>query len=394
MSSLKLHPSSGDSAIWLGYAGYASGSVVLPMVLVAMSGELGFDLASGGALHLVRCAVMMISMAMSAWLAGLWGKHCALGVSMMLISAGLAACSVSSAYWMLAGAIVLVGLGNGLFEGLATGYAQDLHIDDNPGRYINITHSFWPLGILLTVMGAGIYLEYGGSWRFLVLMPCVFLLVPALLFFYGSSQRHRPMSSGMPEHSAGTPLSSIRFLLFLCALFLAGGSEHCFTFWIPSLIELELSGKGIMCGVGVALFAAGMFVGRFLSGVLPFFKPSTLVVVCALFCSSVSLSIPRVESKNTLLLILPLLGIGTGPLWPSLQYCCASTLREYNSTRLYVLMPLFGIPGCGFFTWLLGLIGERAGLRAGFYMVFGCNLLIAILLMLLNKIQNARTKEK
>ena len=126
--NFKLRLSRWDYATYLGYAGYASGSVIIPMVLVAMSGELGMDYAAGGALHLIRSAVMVVSMLLSGWVAGMAGKPRTLGSAMLLIAAGLLVCSFVSGYLPLAGAIVLIGLGNGLFESLATGFAQDLHV--------------------------------------------------------------------------------------------------------------------------------------------------------------------------------------------------------------------------------------------------------------------------
>ena len=390
--NFKLRLSRWDYATYLGYAGYASGSVIIPMVLVAMSGELGMDYAAGGALHLIRSAVMVVSMLLSGWVAGMAGKPRTLGSAMLLIAAGLLVCSFVSGYLPLAGAIVLIGLGNGLFESLATGFAQDLHVGNNPGRYINITHSFGPLGILLAVMGTGLFLENSGQWRIPVMVTAGVLLMPAVLFFGRSGCRELKFSRPVSFRMSAVPLRDPRFLIFLAALFLAGGSEHCFTFWLPSLIELELAGNGVLCGTGVALFAAGMFVGRFASGICSNVKPSVLIFSCALFCAAVSLAVPQISSKYTLMFILPLLGVATGPLWPNLQYFCCSTLKEYDPTTLYILLPLFGIPGCGFFTWLLGVIGEYTGLRNGFYVVFLCNLMIAVLVLISVKLQDNREK--
>ena len=380
-----------DFATYLGYVGYASSSVIIPMVLVAICGELGMDLASGGALHLIRSGVMIFSMILSGWAAERFGKKITLGCSMLLISAGLMLCSAVSGYSLLAGAIILIGVGSGFFESLATGFTQDLHADGDPGKFINITHSFWPLGILLTVMGAGIFMEYNGLWRIPVMTVAVFLLLPCILFLYRSKSVSN-VTRKFQLSKAAEPMKNPRFLIFLAALFLAGGSEHCFTFWLPSLIELELAGKGILCGAGVALFAAGMFTGRMISGIFGNLRPAFQIALCSLFCAAVSLTIPQISSKHTLLLILPLLGIATGPLWPNLQYFCTSTLKEYDPTVLYILMPLFGIPGCGFFTWLLGLVAKHTGLRNGFYIVFLCNLMIALLVWISVKLQDRKEK--
>jgi fucose permease len=46
---------------------------------------------------------------------------------------------------------------------------------------------------------------------------------------------------------------------------------------------------------------------------------------------------------------------------------------------LFVLLSCAGIPGCGFFTWLMGWIGNSSGLGAAFYIVPACYAGLAVL---------------
>ena len=48
---------------------------------------------------------------------------------------------------------------------------------------------------------------------------------------------------------------------------------------------------------------------------------------------------------------------------------------------LFILLSCAGIPGCGFFTWLMGCLGDQTGdLRLAFYLVPGCYLTLAVLI--------------
>ena len=378
-----------DWAVFSGYAGYAASTAVIPMILVPMGQELKFDLASGGALHLVSRVVMVVSMLLAGAASKRFGKNAVLSFSILLIAAGLTICGTAGDYLFLIVALVVTGLGSGFFESLATGFIQDQHAGKDAGRYINITHSFWPLGILLTGLGAGAWLQCGWSWQLLLFTLAGLLLIPVILFRLKSGAS---AGNPVPEFKWKEfclPLKNPRFILFLAALFLTGGSEHCLTFWTPSYIASEYSGQGFICGSGVALFVAGMFIGRAGSGLLKV-RPDHLVIVCGVLAALAAPLIPLLHSAWLLLILLPFLGIATGPLWPSLQYCCTSSLKQYNPTLLYILMPLFGIPGCGICTFLLGLIGEKYGLRTGFFLVFVCNLVIAALITLHLKMESKK----
>ena len=369
-----------DWAVFLGYAGYAAGTAVIPMVLVPMGQELQLNLTLEGALHLVSRIIMIVSMLLAGAASKRFGKKNILCVSILLIAVGLAVCGCTAEYAVLASALLVMGFGNGFFESLATGFMQDRHPGRWAGRYINITHSFWPLGILLTGLVAGTWLQYGGSWKILLFGLAGLLIIPVIMF--RTADGNREAGTGFPEFKwkeFGVPLKNPRFILFLAALFLTGGSEHCITFWTPSYIASEYSGRGFICGSGVALFVAGMFIGRAAGGLLKI-RPDRLIIICSVLAAVSAPLIPLVRSVWLLLVLLPMLGIAIGPLWPSLQYCCTSCLKQYDATLLYILMPLFGIPGCGICTFLLGLIGGKFGLQTGFYLVFACNLVIAALI--------------
>ncbi|RKX43086.1 MAG: hypothetical protein DRP64_08750, partial [Verrucomicrobia bacterium] len=56
-------------------------------------------------------------------------------------------------------------------------------------------------------------------------------------------------------------------------------------------------------------------------------------------------------------------------------------LPEADTTMLFILLSCAGIPGSGFFTWLMGFIGNRTGdLSTAFYLVPACFLGLALLI--------------
>ncbi|HAL44734.1 MAG TPA: hypothetical protein DCP47_02265, partial [Phycisphaerales bacterium] len=141
-----------DYAAFTSFISYAAGSVAIPVALVALANELGFSLqagglSAGGALQVGRSIPMVLAMLVCGFAAGRWGKRKTMGISVLFMGIGIGLCAIAPAYGILFFGLMIAGIGEGVIEGLATPFIQDLHLDQ-PGRYINFTHSFWSVGVL------------------------------------------------------------------------------------------------------------------------------------------------------------------------------------------------------------------------------------------------------
>ncbi len=242
-----------DYAACLAFAAYAMCSMVVPMCLVPLAAELGFPLDDGGmglggALQIARSIPMVAAMLLCGFISGIWGKRRSLGVSLLFMAGGIVACSIAPAYGVLFAALVFSGMGEGVIEGLATPFVQDLHPDES-GRYLNLTHAFWSVGIVFLVLTAGALLLEGVSWRLVTLGCGLAALVPAALLLLPGKVR-TPMSDRFVKthwravcRDARDIMRVPRFWLFFAAMFFAGGGEFCLTFWCASFIQLERRGR-------------------------------------------------------------------------------------------------------------------------------------------------------
>ncbi len=380
-----------DHAAFLTFFTYASATVVIPVALVSLAGELDFDLAAGGmaaggALNLGRNALMVVSMLACGFLAGRWGKRRTFAHAVLLMGAGIGLCALAPAYGLLFVALSVAGIGEGIIEGLATPFVQDLHPDE-PGRYINFAHAFWPIGVLSTVLAAGALLASGVSWRWILGTIAVLSVVPAGLLL-------APCRDGrqFPEHPEPLPWRTVlghavvilrrpRFWLFFAAMFVAGGGEMGLTYWSASYIQLYFDGSAWTGGAGTACFAAGMMVGRTGWGYLiRQHQLPALVVGSALAGTAVTLVFPVLNHLWIFLGLLFVAGLATAPFWPSVQAYSADRLPGTDTTMLFVLLSCAGVPGCGFMSWLMGYVGNRSGLDQAFYLVPGCFLVLAVLI--------------
>ena len=69
-------------------------------------------------------------------------------------------------------------------------------------------------------------------------------------------------------------------------------------------------------------------------------------------------------------------GVGTAPFWPSIQSYAVDRLPGTDVTMVFVLLSCAGIPGCGIFTWFMGVIGDWWGLRVSFFLAPLCFLVM------------------
>jgi len=381
-----------DMAAFCVFFAYAAGTVVLPVALVTLAQDLGFALTeggmtAGGALHLGRTGAMVVSILVCGFIAGHRGKRLTFGAATMLLAAGLLFCSLAPSYAVLLCALLAAGLAEGVIEGLATPFVQDLHPAE-PGRYINFTHAFWSVGVLVTVLVSGALLSLGISWRLITGGVAVTALIPAALLLLPARAGHRYPEHPEPLHwtrvagQVSAILRRPRFWLFFGAMFVAGGGEFCLTYWSASYIQLNISPSAFAGGAGVACFSGGMVLGRTSWGFLiRQHRLRALILFSALAGTAITLVLPMVHHPALFFLLLFLAGYATAPFWPSVQSYCADRLPEADTTMLFILLSCAGVPGCGFFTWLMGYLGNQSGgLRQAFYLVPACFLTLALLI--------------
>lgn len=393
-----------DYAAFSGFFLYASGSIALPVTLVILARELGFSLeeggmSAGGALSLGRTMSIVAAMLLCGFLAGRWGKRRTFGAAIVLVGIGLVLCSFAGAYSVLFLSLMVVGLGDGVIEGLATPFVQDLHPQE-PGRYINFAHGFWSVGIFVTVLISGALPSLGVSWRLIIAGVACCALAPATLLL-GPCRKGReypdhpePLHWRIVHDHAAAILGVRRFWLFFAAMFAAGGGEACLTYWSASYIQLHYATGAWAGGVGLACFSAGMVLGRTGWG---FFirqhQLPRLVVFSALAGVLLTLTIPLLTDRFLFFGLLFLSGLATAPFWPSIQSIGVDSLPGKDTTMIFILLSCAGIPGNGVLVWLMGWMANRTGgLNTAFYLVPVCYLIVAVLIWADRRIYAARRK--
>ncbi len=389
-----------DYAGYSAFISYALCSLSIPLTIVAMGKSLNFPLdaggmAAGGTLHLIRSIAIVAALLLCGAVAGRFGKRVSMGCCMLMTGVGILLCGLAPVYWVLIPCLLFAGFGEGICEGVATPFVQDLH-RDAPERYVNIAHGMWSVGILLCVVLAGGLLTLGVSWR-LILVGCgVMAALSSLLFLWkeraGQQYAESAEKTGMRQvlQYSGAIARTPRFWVYCLGMFMGAGAEFCLTFWAAAYLQLGFDAGAWFVGLGTGAIALGMFLGRTLFG---YFAKREYLKHLLLFSGlgTIPLSLllvvlrPEMFPSTTVLFtalfgILFLCGIGIAPYWPSLQVHGVANLPELDSTMLYIYFSAMGIPGCGFFTWMMGVLGDHFGLRGAFLLIPGSLVLFCLII--------------
>ena len=382
-----------DYAAFLSFMSYSACSIIIPMALVAISKSFNFPLddgglGQGGALQLGRSFIMVVSMLGCGYLAGIIGVKKTMVTGLLTMGLSIILAALSPMYGLLFFFVACAGFGEGILEGYATPFVQNLHKNDEPGRYITFTHGFWSVGIFLAVLIAGYLLMIEVNWR-LVVGFCGFLaMFPAILIML----KEKPNQQHYPELKNSVPFSvtwkraikiiSIpRFWIFFASMIFAGGGEYCLTFWCASYIQTTLKANAFVGGLATAIFAAGMIGGRLYFGANVREKNfKKLIVIVGFTGALIGMIFPHVQNLVLLIILLLFLGIASAPFWPTIQSFACNRMRV-DDTMLFILLSCAGVPGCGIFTFLMGVVGDKIGFTESFYLVPICYVIMSLLIL-------------
>lgn len=389
-----------DYASYAAFTMYSMCSLAIPLTIVAMGKSLNFPLdaggmASGGILHAVRSIFMIIALVSCGLVAAKLGKRLTMGLSVAFFGTGILLCSLCTEYAWLFPCLVLAGLGEGVCEGIATPFIQDLH-KDAPERYVNIGHSFWSIGIGCAVFIVGGLLTFGVNWRIIFAIIGLLSIASSAVFLW----KENPLAK-YPESNETSKFSEIiaktkiivrKKSFWICSLgmFFGAGAEFGLTFWSAAYMELTFHTGAFVSSLGTGAIALGMFFGRAYFGYIA--TPSKLRYIL-LFCGAGTIPVtllmaflkpgiaPVWLTFVILFVLLFLSGIGIAPYWPTMQVYGVQKLPECDSTLLYIYFSAMGIPGCGFFSWLMGAVGDKFG-TTGTIAVVPCCLIVFLAVVL------------
>ncbi len=360
----------------LSHAALASGGVLPGICLVQLAGEFRLSDAQCGVFLAVAPTVSLVTLPLFGLLAERWGKRVLLVAGLALLACAMASYGAATDYsFMLVGSAFL-GISSSIIDALVSPLVVDLY-PRHGAPVMNLVHCCFQVGIVLVALGAGMYLANEGLWRH-TFLP-VLIVATAVSVAFAITRFPPPLVHVEPLRLTGL-LCNRRFWICAVVIFMAGGVESGILVWVPAFLQrfdlavlghwlaesLHLADpKPLLGGLGVALFAAPMVVGRWLYGSFAerFGYVPILMASCTI-CAVALVGLGFANTAGSSIMWLAMLGLALSGVWPTLLILAGTTIRASTPT-LFSLLAMAGLAGVSICNWGVGQLSSAYGLQAG-----------------------------
>lgn len=227
---------------------------------------------------------------------------------------------------------------------------------------LTMTHGIAGIGMIGGVVYSGLMLNAGYDWRIIYTMMSVAVGAVAVVFcIVRFPKMHQSAAGGLAELKHWFTRREL-YPTYL-ALFLYVGAEGAVTGWMATFMTTTLGYSSLLASLGTAAIWTVVTVGRIVCAGLvgTRYTVRALVSFLCTVCVIGVLLTAGVTMPILFWVALLLVGAGLSALWPLI----ASTALDAgnNGGTAMSLILFFGYFGAAVIPYLIGLIGDAAGLR-------------------------------
>jgi fucose permease len=361
---------------------------LLPVFLTTIAVDLGagarLSAEQLGRIGAVTFTGLVGGILVTGPLADRWGAGIFAVGGNVLIAFGLLVLHWTTDYQMLLGAAFVGGVGAGILDMILSPIVSSLTRGQSQTRALNVLHSFYCIGAIMTILAGSLALRFGLSWRTLALglspIPVVVGIAMWLL----------PMPSLVETGLVRIPTRQLIrqrfFLLTMVAIFLGGATELGMAYWLPAYAEKSLGYSPWIAGLAFLGFSLAMTVGRL--GMM--FLPKTVgAIPLMLFCCAASALLFPIASFAPIpgwaVAACILVGLTGSCLWPTTLAVAADRYPQGGAT-MFALLGALGNFGGIFMPWLVGVVADHWGLRWGLASATFCPLAMILTLLWMRRL--------
>ena len=302
------------------------------------------------------------------------------GVALIVLS------QVNAFYQMLFFAIPL-GIGAGAIDVSLNHYLAKNY----KASHMNYLHSFYGIGVTLgpSIMA---YTLTRNSWRLGYIIVGSILVIIALIVLL-SFKLWRKETTEEKEHHEHIKLKDAlkikkafnSMLIFLLYVHI----ESLLGVWIASYIYIEKSVTYALAALFTTTYYLGLTLGRILSGIFShkISSQKLIIIGISLMLLGAILLIFNFTFFPIYFVIVAILGIGSGPIFPNMMFLNSSKFSEKHLSKVISLQMVIGYMGFGILTPLAGVLFDQISISLyPFVLIFSLSLLtLTIFLYLRNK---------
>jgi len=358
------------------YLSYISHAVInnIPALLFALlSRSYGLTFERLGRLVLINFAMHLMVDVLAIRLADKIGYracliagHLAAAMGLVLFGALPLLLPGELTYMGLCLAVAVFSFGGGMIQVLISPIIDQISGSMAAGA-MTLLHSFYPWGQMLTIVFSTIALRIlpESLWY---AVPIAWSVVPLVTMagFAASPMAEPRMKENL--QSLGELAHMKGFWLAVGLMSFAGATECSMAQWSSLFAEQGIGVSKLMgdllgpCAIALIMALIRMFYGKWESK-FPLEKFLIFGAVGSAVCFATA-----ALSKNAALAMAActMLGVTISLLWPGSVHRGAKQFPN-GGTGLFAMLALGGDVGCSIGPWLLGFVGDRAGLHIGFF---------------------------
>ena len=353
--------------------------VFLTTVRVDLGGRAGLTGEQLGRISAITFAGLVGGILFAGPLADRWGGKPFSVLGALLIGVGLGLLGISPGYSMVLVAVFIMGLGAGILDMVLSPIVAALQ----PGSRttaLNWLHSFYGIGTVATVLVGILAFRLEVGWRTISLTLITVPLLVALGFanvdlppLISDKKGSRTALRDLCRHSS--------FLAVNVAIFLGGALELGLAQWLPAYAEMSLGFSKWTGSISLLAFSAAMAFGRIFGGLIGRrVDPITLMLNCC-WTSVVLFLLACFSPWHAVALAASVaVGLAGSCLWPTTLGVAADRFPR-GGASMFGLLAAFGNLGGILMPWLIGVTADRSSLRLGLATSTACPLLMAFVLL-------------
>lgn len=320
------------------------------------------------------------------------GKLAVLGLGCVLMGIGSYMFAHAWSYAAVFVAVTVMGAGGGLAEGISMAAIADVFEVRGRTSMMNFAQTFFAVGAVLGPLGVSWLLAQHIDWR-LAYVVASGLCVPGALLALTAVMRREERPVGHQHSGEWRLLLKDRLVLALALGVLlyvgAEGGQGC---WLAAYFKQDLHALGPIAAATVALFWAGIGLGRAVTTWTARHLSDYAIVCMALGLATISQTALLVVHSLVLALILvPILGFGLAPVWPTM-ISRASALHPRQTGTVLSIVVSAGAVGGGIIPAMIGQAADSVGLRYALWTCVVLSLINLVMFMALWKRHRARSQ--
>lgn len=338
--------------------------------LSSLLADLNFSYAQGGSILFGAYLGFFIATLVAGVLADSVGNRKILILAGGLISLGILAFAGAATFWLLFGAMLIIGLGMGCIEVSGNGLIVQLH-QLNRGRYLNLLATFHGIGALVVPLYAGWLLNAGVSWRqvFQYSLPMAVLLTLAFLLTPAPSKRaaKSTQQSAFDWQAVGKQGFTRQMIWFYAAIAFYVSAELGIGAWIVEFLQrskgFSLTGATGFLSLFFGMIMLGRVVGSFVVERLGYVRSVLGAAAGGLICLLIGIFGPPL-----LAVFIPICGLFFSIIFPTITAIVSDVNPKKTNTILGLLFAAGGVGGA-VGPWAIGFAGNGLGIQWGFSLV-------------------------